>query len=304
MKSVLISGITGFIGKNLKPYLSGKYNIQGTSRKVSDDYISNDSIDVNSFNENFAFIHLAGKAHDLKNEVGADVYYEVNRDLTIKMFDLFLQSDCKIFIYLSSVKAVADTIEGVLTEDTKATPTTPYGKSKLQAEEYLLNKKLTDGKSIYILRPCMVHGPENKGNLNLLYKFVTLGIPYPLGKFENQRSFASIENLCFIINACLEQTIKSGVYNVSDDETISTKELVTLIAETRHKKVRIYNVNKKIVRSVAKVCGFFKLPMDTHRLDKMVENFVVSNEKIRKEVKGKLPLKTKEGLVKTIKSFQ
>lgn len=304
MKSVLISGITGFIGENLKNYLAGKYIVQGVSRRNTKNNISNDAIEVNSFNDNFAFIHLAGKAHDLKNEASAEVYYKVNRDLTIKMFDLFLKSSCEIFIYLSSVKAIADKIDSVLTEETEPKPTTPYGKSKLEAEQYLLSQKLPANKSVYILRPCMVHGPNNKGNLNLLYKFVSLGIPYPLGNFENQRSFVSIENLCFIINNCLELTITPDIYNVSDDETLSTKELVKLIAETKSKKIRIYNVNKKLVKSIAKFFGFFRLPINTHRLDKMVENFVVSNEKIRKELNDKLPVKAKDGLVKTIKSFQ
>ena len=73
----------------------------------------------------------------------------------------------------------------------------------------------------------MIHGPNNKGNLNLLYSFVKKNIPYPFGSFENKRSFVSIDNLCFVIKELIEnKEIPSGVYNISDDQTLSTNELV------------------------------------------------------------------------------
>ena len=128
---------------------------------------------------------------------------------------------------MSSVKAVADGVEGVLDESVIPSPVTAYGKSKLAAEEYILSQKLPKGKRVYILRPCMIHGPNNKGNLNLLYHFVKKGIPYPFGSFENKRSFVSIDNLCFVIKELIEnKNIPSGVYNISDDQALSTNELV------------------------------------------------------------------------------
>ena len=118
---------------------------------------------------------------------------------------------------MSSVKAVADEVVGVLDESVIPSPVTAYGKSKLAAEKYLLSQKPSKGKRVYILRPCMIHGPGNKGNLNLLYNFVKKGIPYPFGSFENKRSFVSIDNLCFVIKELIEnKNITSGVYNISD----------------------------------------------------------------------------------------
>src|SRR5690606_1547157 len=116
----------------------------------------------------------------------------------------FLKRDAEVFIYMSSVKAAADTVDGILTEEKQPNPKTPYGQSKRKAEEYLLNATLPEGKRVYILRPCMIHGPGNKGNLNLLYKFVQKGIPYPLAAFENRRSFLSIDNLNFVILQLLQ----------------------------------------------------------------------------------------------------
>src|SRR5690606_34845970 len=135
-----------------------------------------------------AIIHLAGKAHDTANTSLAEEYFIINRDLTIALFNEFLKSDIKDFFFFSSVKAVADTVDGVLYEDVLPKAITPYGQSKVEAEAYLLSQKLPEGKRLFIIRPCMIHGPGNKGNLNLLYKLVEKGIPWPLAAFENQRS--------------------------------------------------------------------------------------------------------------------
>ena len=75
----------------------------------------------------------------------------------------------------------------------------------------------------------MIHGPGNKGNLNLLYGVVKKGIPWPLGSFENKRTFTSIDNLCYIINGLLTKEVESGIYNINDDEAVSTNELIEII---------------------------------------------------------------------------
>lgn len=302
MNKVLVSGITGFVGKNLQEYLKSTYEIHGISRS-SGYHATYETVGVNDFNSCSVFVHLAGKAHDLKNESSADVYFEVNRDLTIKLFDLFLESSCEKFIYFSSVKAAADIVDGILTEDAIPTPETPYGRSKLEAEQYILSQKLPADKKVYILRPCMVHGPYNKGNLNLLYKFVSKGVPYPLGAFENRRSFTSIENLCFIVKGCLEKDIPSGIYNTADDLPLSTNRLVKLIGDVIERPSKIWKVPKKIIYMVAKVGDFINLPLNSHRLNKLTENYEVSNKKIKEALSIDLPVTAIDGLTKTIKSF-
>jgi nucleoside-diphosphate-sugar epimerase len=151
----------------------------------------------------------------------------------------------------------------------------------------------------------MIHGPGNKGNLNLLYQIVSKGFPWPLGAFQNQRSFCSIDNLYFVINQILEnESIPSGIYNLADDEVVSTNELIEIIGDTTNKKARILSISKKIINTIAKIGDVFHLPLNTERLDKLTENFVVSNTKIKAALGiEKLPVSAKEGLTKTIKSF-
>jgi len=250
-----------------------------------------------------AIIHLAGKAHDLKKTANPDEYYQVNFELTKKLYDAFLDSDAKKFIFISSVKAASDSVDDVLTEETIPNPQTHYGKSKLMAEEYIQNQPLPAGKSYYILRPCMIHGPGNKGNLNLLYKFVQKGIPYPLAAFHNRRSFLSVRNLCFVIKTMLEKKVPSGVYNVADDEALSTNEVVSILAQSINKKPKLWAVPLKWVQFVAKIGDKIKLPLNTERLSKLTENYVVSNTKVQNALGIEMPLSAQEGLKITASSF-
>lgn len=250
-------------------------------------------------------IHLAGKAHDLKNTSDTDEYFKVNLGLTRQLFDVFLLSNAKLFIYFSSVKAAADRVEGVLDEGVIPAPKTAYGKSKLAAEQYLLSKPLPNGKRLLILRPCMIHGPDNKGNLNLLFNVIKKGIPYPLAAFKNTRSFLSIENCCFMIEQLLKaDTVPTGVYQLADDAGISTLETVKLIASTIGLKARLINIPPGFIHLFSKAGDIFRLPFNSERLEKLTENYLVSNHKIKKALGiHYLPVPIAEGLKKTIKSF-
>jgi nucleoside-diphosphate-sugar epimerase len=290
--SIYLTGASGFIGKNLGEYFMYSETIVKATRKTS--------IEI----EEDAVIHLAGKAHDLKNVSSPDEYYKVNTELTQRVFDSFLVSKARVFITLSSVKAVADKVDGELSEEIIPNPITHYGKSKLSAEQYILSNPIPTGKRVYILRPCMIHGPGNKGNLNLLYSLVSKGFPWPLGLFENSRSYLSIENLCFIIKELIDRVdIRSGVYNVADDVPLSTNEVINMIAESNGKKAKILKLSTKLIKVLARVCDVFKLPLNSERLHKLTESYVVSNAKIKEALGKQLPVSSKEGLIKTFQSF-
>jgi nucleoside-diphosphate-sugar epimerase len=296
---IAITGSSGFVGKNIIPYLFSRHSIE----HIKLDKLHNVILSPSFCNIN-CVIHLAGKAHDLKKVSSSDDYYKVNTDLTKDIFDVFLASNAKVFITFSSVKAVADDLIGELSEDTTPNPITHYGKSKLLSEQYILSKSFPNGKRVYILRPCMIHGPGNKGNLNLLYSIVSKGIPWPLGAFDNKRSFCSIDNLCFIINELIENDkIPSGVYNIADDEPISTNELINLISVGLGKKPHIWNVPKLLIKSLSKLGDILSLPLNSERLNKLTETYIVSNNKIKKAINKSLPVTSKDGLTKTFNSF-
>jgi nucleoside-diphosphate-sugar epimerase len=293
LKSIFITGSSGFVGTYLKKSYHKKYNFTEFNRSQSSIEILEDTV-----------VHLAGKAHDLRKVSSEIDYYQINTELTKTIFNAFLKSTANVFIMLSSVKATADQIDSILTEDHISNPITHYGKSKLLAEQYILSKSISDDKRVYILRPCMIHGPGNKGNLNLLFNIVSKGFPWPLGAFENKRSFCSIDNLCFIINELINnKQIPSGIYNVADDKPLATNYLIKLIAQSQEKKFRIWNIPQYIIKLISKMGDVLKLPLNTERLNKLTETYIVSNKKIITAINKQLPLSAEDGLIKTFNSF-
>ena len=335
---ILITGVHGFVGSNLVEALKEEHTIygldivnpekEGVCYTFSWDDLENESM----IPEVDAVIHLAGKAHDTKNKSAADVYFKVNTGLTQKIFDWYLaHPTAKKFVFFSTAKAAADRVEGILTEDVVPSPVGPYGESKIAAENYILSKfKEFNGlsslredpleplepleqlehlkptsKDVYIFRPCMIHGPGNKGNLNLLYNVVKKDIPWPLGAFENRRTFTSIENICFAVNGVLTKDVPSGVYNMGDDEALSTNELIEEICKSLGKKAHIWRLPKGLMNGVAKLGGWLHLPLNPERLRKLTENYISSNEKMKKALGvEKMPIDAKTGLEVTLESFR
>lgn len=307
---ILITGVHGFVGSNLVKALSKEHTIYGLDiiSPIKDGVRYTFSWDFLDKPDEIpavdAIIHLAGKAHDTKNEAAADVYFKVNTDLTKKIYDFFLKSKAKKFIFFSTAKAAADKVDGILTEDVVPSPVGPYGESKIAAEKYI-QEHMVDDKQVYILRPCMIHGPGNKGNLNLLYGVVKKGIPWPLGAFENRRTFTSIENLNFVIEGLLNKDVPTGIYNMGDDEALSTNELIDEICKSLGKKAHIWRLPKGLMNGVAKVGGWLHLPLNPERLRKLTENYVSSNDKIKKALGvEKMPVDARTGLQTTLKSFK
>ncbi len=308
---ILITGVHGFVGNNLVEALKRDNIIygldivsplkDGVRFTFSWDYLDKS----NKIPEVDAIIHLAGKAHDTKNQTVADVYFKVNTGLTQKIFDWFLaQPKCKKFVFFSTAKAAADKVDGILTEDVVPTPVGPYGESKIAAEKYIQEHMPTD-KQVYIFRPCMIHGPGNKGNLNLLYNMVRKGIPWPLGAFENRRTFTSVENICFAVNGVLTKDVPSGIYNMGDDEALSTNELIEEICKSLGKKAHILKLPKGMMTRFAKLGGWLHLPLNSDRLQKLTENYVSSNEKIKKALGvERMPVDARAGLKRTLESFR
>ena len=320
---ILITGVHGFVGSNLVEYLKRDNEIYGLDiispekdgvvKTFSWDELKISDESGNNLPRFDAIIHLAGKAHDTKNKSAEEVYFKVNTGLTHKIFDYFLASGARKFVFISTAKAAADRVEGVLTEDVVPSPVGPYGESKIMAEEYILERYGDYGASlagtldkfVYIFRPCMIHGPGNKGNLNLLYNVVSRGIPWPLGAFENRRTFTSVENICFAVNGVITKDVAPGIYNMGDDDALSTNELIEEICKALGKKTRIWRLPKGLMVGLANLGGWLHLPLNPDRLQKLTENYVSSNEKIKSALGvDKMPVDARTGLVRTIKSFR
>ncbi len=284
---ILVTGAYGFVGTNLCGHLVSRgfechaLDLAKGGAPYSR-FFSWDELDAIDFAQYAAVVHLAGKAHDLKKVADEKSYFDVNVGLLKKVFER-AEGRTPRFIYFSSSKA--------------AVPDTAYGRSKLAAEEYLAGRAI-------VLRPAMIHGPGNKGNLNLLFAFARRGLPWPLAAFENRRSFASVGNVCAAVEA-LAARGERGVYPIADDEPVSTNRLIELIAESCGRKARLWRVPKGIMRLAARVGDILRLPLDTERLGKLTEDSVIDNSAL-KEALGwdRMPVAAEDGLRLTLASFR
>ena len=299
--NIAIFGSSGFIGKNLVEYLTSVSQVQEVSlRKDSWENSIDDSVVI--------FINLVGKAHDHQSQATESDYYFSNVELTKQIFDVFKHSDAKLFIHISSIAAIEEYKSlKTLTETDECRPVSFYGKSKREAEKWLLQQEVQKEKKIIIIRPPMVHGVGDKGNLGLLHKLIIRGIPYPLSSFDNSRSFISMDNFSFLLGQIIEkqESLSSGIYHFADDETISTSEIIDIIALVEGKKAAKFRIPKNVMISIAKIGDILRLPLNTKRLTKMTSDLEVSNTKIKEALKiEKLPLSATDGLKQTILSFK
>lgn len=299
MNKTLLFGSNGFLGSHLKEKLDGE--VIGINIRVQN-WKENLPDDAN------VFINCIGKAHDHKGTATERDFYFANYDLAKVLFEEFLKSNAQIFIHISSIAAVEENERNeVLTENSVGNPQSHYGKSKKAAEEYLLKKILPSGKKLFILRPTMIHGEGDKGNLTLLYKIISKGIPYPLGAFKNSRTFISIDNVVFFIDEIIEKhtEMKGGIYHITDDEPLSTQKIIEIIGEAKGKKPIILSPPKFLINSLSKVGDMISLPINSKRLKKMTSNLIVSNQKIKTALNiDSLPVSAEEGMRKTIETFK
>ena len=286
---ILITGAYGFVGTNLCRYLVGRGHeciALDIPKARRDDvpykaFRSWDELDGIDWAGIDAVVHFAGKAHDLKNVSDPQSYFDINVGLTEKIFNA-ANGKVPRFIYFSSSKA--------------ADADTPYGKSKLAAEQFLAGRAI-------VLRPAMIHGPGNKGNLNLLWGIARRGFPWPLAAFENKRSFTSVGNICAAVEALCERG-ENGIYPIADDEMLSTNRLIELMAEACGRKPHLWRMPKGLMRFGAKVGDVLHLPLNTERLGKLTEDSFVDNTALKKHLGwNEMPIRAEDGMRETLKSF-
>lgn len=306
---ILISGAFGFVGSHLAPFLTQKghccdaLDLQPHASDVYQRTYTWEQLDTLPWTDYEAIIHLAGKAHDTRNVAKPEVYTQINLGLTQRLFTA-AAGRVPNFLFFSSVKAAADHLAHgeILTEAAPPTPKTPYGISKQAAEDFL--RAEAGGTRCLILRPAMIYGPGNKGNLNDLYRLASKPIPWPLAAFENARSFAAIGNVCAAVEALLTSSAAAGVYQVADDEALSVNDLITLIAESLGRKPRLWRLPRGLMTLLAAIGTLLHLPLNRERLAKLTESYQVSNGKLKAALGwSQMPHTAREAFKATFASF-
>lgn len=244
MKKVLITGANSYIGTSFENWLS----------KYPEQYIV-DTVDMKDgswrekdFSSYDVVFHVAGIAHVSSDPKLKELYYQVNRDLTIETANKAKAEGVKQFIFMSSIIVYGDggREKRVIDRNTKPTPSNFYGDSKLQAEEGI---RLLDDDifKIVILRPPMIYGKGSKGNYPKLSKAAQKLPVFP--DIENERSMLHIDNLCEFIRLMIDNE-ESGLFFPQNAEYVKTSEMVRLIAEVHGKKIKLTKVFNPILKKM------------------------------------------------------
>jgi len=256
MKKVLVTGENGYIGKQFKKW------INNNESKIILEFISirEDSWKLKDFSDYDAVLHLAGIAHVSRNPKLEDLYYKINRDLTLEVAKKAKKDGVKQFIFMSSIivygKKSVGLENGIINKNTLPVPNDFYGDSKLQAEK-LLEKLQNNDFNVAIIRPPMIYGPESKGNFELLKKAVPLTFLFPY--IENKRSMLFIDNLSNFLKLIILNEDK-GMFFPQNKEYVSTSNLVKEIANTYKRKMILTTAfNFLILRLSQRVNVFEKL---------------------------------------------
>lgn len=273
MKKVLLTGAGSYIGEKVKEYLMdypGDYTVDmkdtlGWKPQMSD-FIGYDSV-----------FNVAGIAHIKETNENRHLYYDVNRDLVVKIATSAKEAGVKQFILLSTMSVYGLTV-GIISKETRVKPVNAYGRSKVEADEAIAQLR-DESFKFACLRPPMVYGKGCKGNYQSLRKFALKSPIFP--EYNNQRSMIYIGNLCEFVKQCIDEE-KSGLFFPQNAEYIRTSEMVKLIAKCHRKKIRftkVFNWALRIVpiNVVKKVFGtLIYEPVDTINAYSLAESIRLS----------------------------
>ncbi len=315
--NILVTGATGFVGKPLcDRLLLKKHDISATIRQ------SNDfqklpkgitSITINSLNEplppeslkdTHAIIYLAARVHQLNDDHPnpLEAYREINTHAAVSLAKQAIEQGVKRFIYLSSIKVNGESTSNLThpyTEDNQVTTVDPYGKSKWEAEQALLQLAQETGLEVVILRPPLIYGANVKANFLQLFKIVNRQIPLPFALVDNSRSLLYVGNLVDAIITCIDHpNAKNQIFVLSDGEDLSTPDLIRRIAKSLNKPANLLPIPPSLLKLVGQITG------KSDAIARLLGSLQVDSSKIRQTLDWKPPYTVDEGLQATADWFK
>ena len=314
MNNILVTGGTGFIGSHLLPVLN-KQNLQvklavrnHLSSELNLPYkiVKVGEIDENTdwteaLKEVNTIIHLAARAHQL-NDQALDPeaeFLRINCEGTKTLAKQAIAAGVKHFIFISSIGAMDTLSDTIISEESPCQPDTPYGRSKLSAETALIELCRNTQMNWTILRPTLVYGPNNPGNMKRLFALVTKKLPLPFGSMLNSRSLLYVGNLVDAIIKCIEDArAKNQTFIVSDGEDLSTSELISRMGNAMGEKTLLLPFPPSLLRLAAKMIKKEEVA------DRLLGSLQVDSNKIRQMLDWKPPYTVDQGLQATADWFK
>ena len=261
MNKILVTGASGFIGQSLCETLSKSgRSVLGAVRNLNSILINKNikyiSVGDIAFKKNWkdllvevdCIVHCAGKAHLIHENKNLDIYRLLNIEGTKHLAEQAAKSGVKKLVFLSSVKVNGENTNGktnskIFTNNDLPAPKDAYSISKFEAEKILWNISTKTGLEVVVVRLPLVYGTSVPANLKRLIKLISTGLPLPFSLINNQRSLIGIDNLVDVILRCIDHpNAKNKTFLVSDDEDLSTPDLIKLIAKEMGCSVSLFPV--------------------------------------------------------------
>jgi nucleoside-diphosphate-sugar epimerase len=257
-----------------------------------------------------AVVHLAGRAHLVDGSGGhaLEEFRRTNVQGTRVLFEESIAAGVRCFVLVSSVKAVGESTDVPWTEDVVPAPTSPYGVSKFEAEQVVRQLSAHHRAAASILRLPLAYGPGVKANMRHLLAWVARGLPLPLRRIQNRRSFVFVGNVAGAIRAVLAARIAgSETFFVSDQEDLSTPELVRRVAAAFGRRPRMFGIPPAALRLVGRigdaVSSLFPVGLGSETIKSLTESLVVDSSKLTR-MAGFVPAHTADqGLHETAAWF-
>ena len=282
MKSFFITGATGFVGQRLVKALDGEIRVLSRTRQSNYETVicdlQSDAIPNDALNEVDTVFHLAGIAHDIRDESKIkELYQKVNIDATIQLAELAIKSGVKNFLFVSSVKAGGLPLFGqCLSEEDQGEPDSIYGQTKREAEIKLLEIGRNSNMHISIIRPSLVYGPNIKGNLELMLSGIKKGWFPSLPETGNKRSMIHVDDLVRAILLVAKDNHTNGeIFIATDGVPYSSREIYNAMRDATGKPIPKWSVPKILFDIVGLVS-----PRIKYKINKLLGDECYSSGKL------------------------
>ena len=240
-------------------------------------------------------VHLAAIAH---RDAPESEIRRVNVDATVRLAEA-AGGLARRFVFMSSVKVHGeDSGDGAYTETDPKRPEDAYGRSKLEAERFLADLSTRTGMELVLIRPPLVYGPGVKANFLRLLRWIDSGLPLPFATVRNRRSLIYLGNLVDAVARCVEHSRALGPFLVSDDEVVSTPQLVAHAARALGRPARLARVPLGALRLAGAITG------RGGEIRRLTGNLVVDTSRARHLLEWRPPYALDEGLAETVRWFR
>jgi nucleoside-diphosphate-sugar epimerase len=309
---ILITGASGFLGKSLSEELSDKkidfVSVYRRKEVVAEQCFLIDNIDSktdwsSAFCDIDVVIHCAARVH-VMNDTELEplaVFREVNTAGTLNLAKQAAEAGVKRFIFISSIKVNGECtlLNNPFRANDDMAPQDPYGISKAEAEQGLIDIAKETGMEIVIIRPPLVYGPGVKANFAAMMKLASLGIPLPLGAVtNNRRSLVYVDNLVDLIITCISHPKAANqTFLVSDDDDLSTTRMIKELGTALGKKGWLLPIPVILFEILGKLTGKSAI------IDRLCGSLQVDMSKTRELLDWQAPVCVKDAFAKTASHF-